>query len=630
MLPRTIAWLAVIPISLGVLAQAGDEYPIRPYVDPSQLDCPWPKHSHYKQPWRAFLETRSGYDFLHGVGINYNVPGNDEVAIRLLSEMGIRAMRIEIGWSAVNWEETGIGNADRMRHVLQLCKQYGIRPTMLLNAHHGVPGPTRFFTKRLAVEAPAESRTMQLTDTADIVPKYTGPCNLTDYRAAEVFITGVDPATGICQLSKPLPKAIKAGVDVPMATLKYLPLYPVGTPEFEATATGWLRYAKMVTDLVAEAGIDVFDVEIWNELSFGSCFTNINNYYDPPAAQSKADFLHPGGQAWEIAKRTVDALRPLHPKARFIWGFSNTTFFHCPIDQLPPGIDGQSYHPYGTGTRKLPEQEYHKGQPGMNLEGYTPTLDIRMSEGWAHTFLQTESLMRLLNPEARNNHPQGTAVFHHYMTEHGIVPAECGVTDEAKGWELKAKCALRSYCLWMNKGIDTLEYYCAYDQQASGMGLLPPKAPELPATAVFDQCATLPMQAIRNLTRGFAGAAPLAACRQLGVDVISLGPQLNVFEGDATHPPLPLRGQFAFLPFQVTERKFVIPVYMVTYDATRPPPPQTFRLAITGLGMTPKTISLSDPMTGKAAPVKVLKRAAGTATVEIAAVDYPRLLTIEG
>ena len=95
-----------------------------------------------------------------------------------------------------------------------------------------------------------------------------------------------------------------------------------------------------------------------------------------------------------------------NPKVRAIWGFSNTTFYHCAIPKLPPGIDGQSYHPYGTGLRKLPEQEQHKDQPQNNLEGFVPEVEIRMPEGWAQTFLQTECLIRLLNPEARKRIPR--------------------------------------------------------------------------------------------------------------------------------------------------------------------------------------------------------------------------------
>ena len=101
----------------------GAEYPIRPYIDPSQLAVPWPAHSFYKIPWRAFLETKSGYDFLQGIGINYNVPQNDELAIRLLAEAGFKTFRIEIGWSNVDWDETRLNDEERLEKILSLCKK---------------------------------------------------------------------------------------------------------------------------------------------------------------------------------------------------------------------------------------------------------------------------------------------------------------------------------------------------------------------------------------------------------------------------------------------------------------------------------------------------------------------------
>ena len=76
------------------------------------------------------------------------------------------------------------------------------------------------------------------------------------------------------------------------------------------------------------------------------------------------------------------------------WGFSNTTFFHCPVKDLPPRMDGQSYHPYGTGTRSLPDAERHKDHPEFCLDGFVPKIDIRMSEGPGATPpCKTESLM---------------------------------------------------------------------------------------------------------------------------------------------------------------------------------------------------------------------------------------------
>src|SRR3954454_18531774 len=122
------------------------------------------------------------------------------------------------------------------------------------------------FPRRVAADAAAGSRTVRLADAGGLVPRRSGLSDLTGYWAAEALLTSVDPATGECRLSKPLPKPLKAGTEGKMATLAYAPLYPVGAAEFDETAAGWVKYALLVCRLVKEAGIDEFDVEVWNEL----------------------------------------------------------------------------------------------------------------------------------------------------------------------------------------------------------------------------------------------------------------------------------------------------------------------------------------------------------------------------
>ena len=300
----------------------------------------------------------------------------------------------------------------------------------------------------------------------------------------------------------------------------------MGTKEFDATAAGWVRYALLVCRLVHDAGIEDFDVEIWNELTFGTRFLDINNYYDKeqPKVAAGPDFLNRGGNCWELARRTVEAVKREYPKARCIWGFSNTTFYHCPIAKLPPGMDGQSYHPYGTGTRSLPEQETHPDHPEFNLEGFTPAIDIRMPEGWAHTFMQTECLMRHLNPAGTLAAAAGgdaTVLPLHYRARR----AAGGMRREgrSRAWQLKSLCLTRSLCLWLNKGVDVMHYFVAYDRDPLGFGLLPAGVEKLPAATQFDQVATPPLRALRNLTRQMADSVPLERPRPLTVEVDRAG-----------------------------------------------------------------------------------------------------------
>ena len=139
---------AVLIALIWPVFATAQEHPIEPYVDPRQLDCPPSDHSFYKQPWRAYLETRSGYDFLQGIGINYNVPKNDDLAVRLLAEAGFKTFRIEIGWGNVSWDDTKLNTAARNLRLLRLCKLNGIRPLILLNANDGQPCPTKVWVRQ--------------------------------------------------------------------------------------------------------------------------------------------------------------------------------------------------------------------------------------------------------------------------------------------------------------------------------------------------------------------------------------------------------------------------------------------------------------------------------------------------
>lgn len=53
--------LIVIALFVWVAAsEASVVPPDMPYVDPTQLDCPWPKHSDYKQLWRGLPADQTG------------------------------------------------------------------------------------------------------------------------------------------------------------------------------------------------------------------------------------------------------------------------------------------------------------------------------------------------------------------------------------------------------------------------------------------------------------------------------------------------------------------------------------------------------------------------------------------
>jgi len=101
-------------------------------------------------------------------------------------------------------------------------------------------------------------------------------------------------------------------------------------------------YVGAVTGETERAlGNDAFDVEIWNELSFGSEFLDAATYYDPAPPGD-------GDAKREILERTVRWLRdPEHgvENVRIGDGFANQTPFAAGSTS-PPGLSAIDKHPY--------------------------------------------------------------------------------------------------------------------------------------------------------------------------------------------------------------------------------------------------------------------------------------------
>jgi hypothetical protein len=678
---RSVPFLALIAVSCA----KAQPLKVEPYVDPSQLEVPWPRHSHIKQPWRGFLETKPAVELLEGVGICYHHHGGKmEVQLGLLAKAGIRCIRWEQPFGTYDPDLKGLAKPSeaQCREMLQACKKHSIVPIILLNAHHGYPCRMKSWDRRLAADAPKGSTELLLDSVEGFRPVYSGTNGLTDYWAGEALFTEIDKERKAVKLSKPLPKDLRKGDKLNCIDFHYLPFHPVGTPEFEHTAGGWVDYARAICQVAKEEGIPI-EVEIWNELSFGSHFAGgpgINAYW-PGHVKMEKDFLRPGGHAWEVSRRTTDMIKKDFPGTRVIWGWSNTTFFHCPIKELPPGIDGQSYHPYGTGWRNMPEREQDPNDTKRCLEGGSPTYRLCMAEGWAHTFIQCESLMHHLRPDKRLTvKPQGTERFHHYITEHGIVPAEADIKGDPESLRLKEKFLVRAILFWLNKGLSRITIFQAGPEKDNqGMAISLAKAKELkelPPDDQLDEWLSPALRSLRRTVKAFDGAVPIAKPRAFEVEVAKLAPDRKVFEmpppqvprlarptvqsatvgsptvatagqasrgtlqasrgtpDDAKAPDerraLWFRDLFALLPFQVTDRKFVLALYEMTpsynIEDLRDVP---YRIAIRPLDGKRCKLTYYDPLADKTLSARVVERQDGSLTVELPVIDTPRLLTVE-
>jgi hypothetical protein len=650
--PVLLAALAAVPSSAGPSTPAAGEPGFafsRPIDRRQQSLLDFGLRSHWLQPWRAYLETVPASRLRNGLGIVFNVqPKEAERTAQLLAAVGFRRARIEIGWSNVAWSRRPrLKNAGRYRVILRALQRHGLRPLILLNANHGYPGPLRRSRIRVTQPAPAGARTLELDrrSAALVTPGRTGLDSTTDYKAADILFASIEGTT--VALSKPLPRDMAAG-NYSVTTLRYEPFRRPDDPLFEETMRGWLDYVGLVTRQVKSIlGNESFDVEIWNELSFGSDFLDLNRYYDHEVVTGD-----PAATQDTILRRTIAFLRdPDHGVSRI--GIGNGFASERPWEAgstSPVGLTAIDKHPYSRRV-SFPQPGRYKDARAVNPLGriderqdeagawhdaFSPSYSAFLPEYYL-TAIQTEHLVRDLSPFAtdllgtrhgRFTHPRGSQPPVVWLTEFGL---DLDQVPAAAVRHIKTKMALRAAAAWINKGAGALYFYAVhhgrwalYKPGAEGGGQV--------------------LRALKRFMSAFAGPDRLRHRQHLRLEAVADRHHRRQFEGDGTpaHPPLYDRDVVAFLPFQVAERRVVVPVYVMTRDllrAYRPGlgrgdprrydlPPESFRLTIGGVAGLGATVRATDPLSGKDVPVRVVSRGRGRLVVELALTDSPRLLVL--
>ncbi len=680
---RLRATLGLMGAALCLAACAGvrAQGVLEPYADPrQQLDLAFGHRSYWHQPWRAYVDTQPAARLLEGIGINLNVPPEHADAVcRHLAEHGFRRVRVEFGWGSLRYDDPALlANPEAFERVVGACRRHGLRPLFLLNAHHGYPCPIRSVRLRLTAPAEAGATTVTLGNPAEVVPLYTGFNGFGDYWAARVLITAVDPATGVARLSRPLPAALEAG-EVEASVLKYQPFSPLtladGTPNpaAEETLRGWVTYAATIatnarrvlgTEGAADAG---FDLEVWNELTFGSSFLHIKNYYEPPLL---------GDREWpigEMLRRTVayvnDPASGL-PGVRVGDGFNNQWPWGAG-SLAPPGLGAIDKHPYPV-SRRFPEADDGQGAYGLQpldaLGGpdgsveqgsyFRPTFGCYFPE-YSLCALQTEHIIRDVSPfttdiygaqHGRFTHPPGGDPPAMWITETGIAPNERDPdVPRDVALHVKGKTTLRTLTCFLHKGMGFVTLYAAaggdgwlglvsdrfLEAVKAGDGALPADAGDLASPA---------MRATGNLARAFEGAEPLALTRAIALARVEEPEERFAFLGDGTpeHPSLPNRAILAFLPFQLRADEFIVAYYVMTRDvmqvwqpdlapedpARTDMPPEPLVLDLTNLRGEGARVTAYDPLRDREVPVEVVARTATTLRVRVLATDSPCLLRI--
>lgn len=648
-----VAGITTAAIAVPTGKAAASTAPVRhglagAYTDPAYLtDIPFGSHSHWLQPWRAYIQTIPASTYIDGVAINFNVdPGQALLTAEMLARHGVTNARVEIGWGNISYDdETQLSDPSRFRTILAALGQWKIRPLILLNAHQGAPCPVLFFSRTVTADAAAGDRRVVLEDTTGLVLGRSGMSQLTDYWAAEAIITDISGNT--VTLSKPLPNAISAGTSVPMATLKYRPFSPPDTTDYTDTIAGWQRYVATIASFTADAlGTTSapdkgFDLEVWNELTFGSEFLSINNYYDPPL------YSYDENAIWHnLVAATADGVASsptLFSKVQIGDGFANTIPWPASSTE-PARIHAIDKHPY-SGRKNYPADEYHGtavnalGKP----DSYIPTYSVLFPEYYG-TAIQTETMVRDMGPitndiygldhgaAARPGNPCPV-----WITEVNLAPDENGITDRAAALALKAKTTARYLAFFLNKGVTKLHFFAASGGD-TGLGMVLDTFLDYAGSHTTyphpDKLYTSPaLRVIQRMSARLGDGLDrsLTYTRTISIDSITDTHDHYQFSGDGTpaHPPLYDREVLAILPYQVNASRFVIAYYVMTRDVTITPKPEDFTVTLSGLKGTGAEIDVYDPINDRAVPFSVDHQTTTTIQLTLAATDYPCLITVQ-
>ncbi len=319
---------------------------------------------------------------------------------------------------------------------------------------------------------------------------------------------------------------------------------------------------------------------------------------------------------------------------------------------MPPRVTALSHHPYA--GRKCFPKNHPKGTAlnAMGLpdgSGFTPHYEECFPEYFASA-LQTETITRDMAPLTTDIYGVKHGRFTRpgnpcwcWITEVNYAPGEDGVTDPSPALRLKAKAVSRYLCFYLNKGVERLYLFAAGandpKQGDLELGVLKQdfvnrtvKERHYPADdGPWTSPALLAVRRISERMRDGIDSG-LKETRQIELLAVEDKHHAKQFEGDPSdlhaRPPLFDRDVFAFLPFQVNARKFVIPFYVMTRDIRRDLPEEQFTVTIKGLDAKGH-FSVYDPILDNRQDVRIISGHGNAVKLELWANDYPALLEVE-
>jgi hypothetical protein len=691
-------------IGSAVLAPAQNQL-ASSYTDPNYL-LAQPGVSHWVYPSRAYLTTVPASQFINGIGINfgYNGPNNADVVAQMLAKYGFKHIRIEIDWGELDYNTGSSISSASILNRLTASQKSGLRPLIVLNANQANPCPhTQTVSHTVNVDALKGATTVQIKpgeDISDIKVGYSGISSptLPGYIMNGVLVTAKDSTTNTITLSQPLPIALPAATPMYMNTFKYRPFDSPKDPYYNATeqtATlkGWSHYVKQIATIVSQymgttsGSADMgFDLEIWNELTFGSQFLILPLYYnDLTTSYSLTDVEN------ILVNKTAStfAANPsLFAGVVLEDGFANEDPYRA-ASLEPVRVGALGKHPYPvvatypasqTDASAMLNALFFLGTPPpgdwdlpiSNKSPYfsfVPSYSEYMPEYYG-TMLQIESIVRDLAPfnnnigsvahgeNSRTNSNGNVVPCTVFITEIGIAPDQLNptVTDQATALLMKAKGESRALAFYLNKGASQVDLFADFGGEAEPKNVYPdtdwgvlsdnfynyvlnPNSNPAYGTVFYPAddthyltpAVTLIYYMVQKMKDQLDPSINSSNTRALTVNSISDTHNNYQFQGDGTpaHPPGYDREVFQFLPYQVNAHRFVIPFYVMTRNIAQPLTPEAFTIDVSGINGVGATFTVFDPLNNTTVPLTVNSSAANEVNLSLTAADYPYLLIVQ-
>ena len=381
-----------------------------------------------------------------------------------------------------------------------------------------------------------------------------------------------------------------------------------------------------------------FDLELWNETSFGSSFLDINNYYSQPIVPE----TYVGGIPAVIPDIVAQSAAYITANPAQFAGVTVTDGFASvsPVQASsaePAQVGALSKHPYPS---PLTYPAADPGYGGLDATGAATSV-IPSYTIYTHEYFSTAiSPFTLARDIALDSNDFGGVAHGQdartvngavspvavWMTELGTATANEGVTDPSAIAQLTAKGTLRA--LFFNLGIGVERVYVFEGVgDTTDLALVPSSAPTTPTLVV-----TALQNALLFIAGGVTGdqAGTLAALSySVSFAAGSTGATLWTGSGTTSTPNFVQPADYVLIPVQVTPTRIALLHWFSALDMRNDMAPVAIGLAINGLGSGVATVSAYDSIGGATVAATLTAQTATTLTVSTTATDRPFIMVIE-